>query len=353
MDDVEKSSAQAESEILQVVVELDRGRILSIAKRVAKGGIRDFLQESKSRLLAGQIDADGRAKSGLRPWLEKCPFTAADPQTWNSATVERLITWASQARWGPYHEQLQSLLGRNHSLQPPWLDGLYKIARYYSAIKSMAKLAAKRPEVFMDIQIQDVEAPISRSFSLPQEKAPVLAAMESLCKEEAGTIMEKLEERLCTQDVEARVRNACRLRLTLHAEMQLVVFYEGRPDLAPQMPFIGTSKKACFLCYEYLRRHPLKLQVSACHQKLYPTWMPPPYYPTPRQYKSKTFIALSRDIERLTKRELKASPTAPRRLKNQDSTAGPSLTKTATTPTGLKSRQEHSALRNNLSEDSE
>ena len=350
-NNAEKSPTQAESAILQVVVELDRDRIISIANRASEG-IKDFLKESKSKLLAPQVHAGGWARSGLRPWLEKCPFTRVDSETWSSATVEMLITWASQARWA-YHEQLQGLLGRDHSSPPPWLDSLHKIARYHAAVKSMAKLAAKRPEVFMDIQIQAVDAPVLRSFSLRQEKAPVLTALKTLCGEEARTIMGNLEVRLGTQDVEACVRNACRLKLALHAEMQLVVFYEGRPDLVPQMPFIGTSKKACFLCYEYVRRHPLGLRVSACHQKIYETWMPPPYYPSPAQYKSKTFVALSRRIEQLTKQEVKAPPTTPRRQKNQDSTAGPSLTKTATTPTGLESRRGYSALDSNLSEDSE
>lgn len=120
--------------------------------------------------------------------------------------------------------------------------------------------------------------------------------------------------------------------------MQIVVFYEGNPSLVPRMPLIGTSKKACFLCHKYLLHHPLKLQVLACHEKIYPTWMPPPYYPVPGQFKSTPFLKLSNDIEQLTKRELKTALTAPRRPRNLDSTAGPSLTITATVPTGLGSR---------------
>jgi len=252
--------------------------------------------------------------------------------------MAKLIDWASQARWR-YSEQLQSLLGLDRTQKPPWLDRLHKIARYHSAIKYMVRLAAKQPEVFACIHIREVEAPSSRSFSLPNEKAPVLAAVKNLVKEDSGTTMQQLEKHLSTQDVEAKLRKACRLELTLHAEMQIIVFYEGNPSLVPRMPFIGTSKKACFLCHEYLLRHPLGLQVSACHQKIYPSWMPPPYYPIPGRFKSTPFVKLSRHIEQLTKRELKTALTAPRRPKNLDSTAGPSLTITATTSIGLGSRQ--------------
>jgi len=336
--ETEKSSTQAEPEILHLVVQLDRGRILSIVERVEKRGIRNSLQEAHSRLLAGQVKPETRAKPGLKLWLESCPFMAASLQTWSPATLAMLIDWASQARW-LYSEQLQSLLGLDDTQKPPWLDSLHKIARYHSAIKSMVKLAAKQPEVFASIHIQELKAPKPRPFSLSNEKAPLLAAVKSLVTEDSEMTMEQLEKHLGTQDVEARLRRACPLNLTLHAEMQIVVFYEDNPSSAPQMPFIGTSKKACFLCHEYLLQHPLRLQVSACHQKIYPSWMPPPYYPTPGRFKSTPFAKLSKRIEQLTKRELKTALTAPRRPRNYDSTAGPSLTTTASVPTGLGSRQ--------------
>lgn len=336
--DAETSSTQAESEILRLVVELDRGRILSIAERVEKRGIRNFLREAHSRLLTGQVKPETWAKPGLRLWLESCPFTAASLQTWSPATIATLIDWASQARW-LYSEQLQSLLGLDDAQKPPWLDSLHKIARYHSAIKSMVKLAAKQPEALAGIHIREVKAPNSRPFSLFNEKAPLQAAVKSLVGEDSGMTMEQLEKHLGTQDVEVQLRRACRLNLTLHAEMQIVVFYEGNPSSAPRMPFIGTSKKACFLCHEYLLQHPLRLQVSACHQKIYPSWMPPPYYPIPGRFKSTPFVKLSKNIEQLTKRELKTALTVPRRPRNQDSTAGPSLTITATVATELGSRQ--------------
>lgn len=252
-----------------------------------------------------------------------------------------LIEWASEARW-LYSEQLQSLLGLGDTQKPPWLDSLHKIARYRSAIKSMVKLAAKQPEVLVGIHIQEVKAHNSVRFSLPTGGAPLLTAVRNLVGKDSRMTMEQLENHLekhfGTQDVEAQLRKACRLNLTLHAEMQIVVFYEGNGSSAPQMPFIGTSKKACFLCYEYLLQHPLRLQVSACHQKIYPSWMPPPYYPIPGQFpKSTPFANLSERIERLTKSELKNALTAPRRPPNQDSTAGPPLTTTATESTGLGS----------------
>jgi len=304
-----------------------------MAEKVQKRGSQN-LQEAQSKLLAGQVKPETRAKPGLRLWLESCPFTAVSLQILSHETMAELIEWASQAR-RLYSEELQSLLGLSPTEKPPWLDGLHKIARYRFAIKSMVRLAAKQPEDLASIRIREVKAPKSRPFflsnnpfSLSDKKAPLLAAVENLVGEDSGMTMERLEKRFSPQDPEVLLRKACRLNLTLHAEMQLVGFYEDDPGSVPRMPFIGTSKKACFHCHEYLLRHPLRLQVSACHQKIYPSWMPPPYYPVPGRFKSTPFVELSKSIEQLTKRELKTALTTPRRPKNQDSTAGPSLTMT-------------------------
>lgn len=334
--DAEKSSTQAEPEILLLIVELDRDRILSMAEWVKKREIRQNIRGAYTRLLSGQVKLETWAKPGLKCWLESCPFTDAPVQSWDSATIARLIDWASQARW-TYSFQLKSLLGIGNTQKPPWLESLHKIARYHSVVKSMVKLAAKQPEVFRSVQIQEVTAFNSRRFHLSTGQPHLLEAVKKLVGNESGITMEQLEKHLGTQDVEAQLRKACHLTLTLHAEMQLVVFYECNPGLAPVFQFIGTSKKACFLCHEYLLQHPLGLQALSSHQKIYPSWMPPPYYPIPGKYKSMPFVKLGNRIEQLTRRELKTALTAPRRPRNQDSTAGPSLTMTATISTDLRS----------------
>lgn len=333
----ERSSTQAEDDILHLVVDLDKDRILSIAKKIEKRGIRDLLLKTHSGLLAGQVKPEIWAQPRLKPWLESCPFTAASFQSGSAATlIMQMIEWAWQAR-SLYSEQLQSLLGFERTQKPPWVESLHKIARYRSAIKSMVKLATKQPEVFASIHIEEVKALDSRPFSLLKVKAPLQEALKNLVKEDSEVVTEQLEKHLGTQDVEALLRKKCRLDLTLHAEMQLTVFYEGNPSLVPRLPFIGTSKKACFLCHEYLLQHPLKLQVSACHQKIYPSWMPPPHYQLPGRYKNTPFMKLGKKIEQLTKRDLRTALNAPRRPRNQDSTAGPSLTITTTVSMGLGS----------------
>ncbi|KAM0235335.1 hypothetical protein ACHAP5_009730 [Fusarium lateritium] len=336
VNDAERLSSQAEPEILRLIVELDRGRILSLAARIGKRGILDFLQQACSRLNDGQVRSEK-----FRLWLEKCPFLTSTPQNWNHATTTTFIDWASQARWH-HSERIQTLLGSGKSQYQGWVYDLHKIARYHSAIKSMVKFAMKEPEVFKEISIREILAPSPFPFKLPygpDDETPLFTAVHKLVGKDTPSTMEQLEKHLGTQDVEAELRKACRLNLTLHAEMQLVVFYEGNPHCAPRMRLIGTSKKACFLCNGYLRQHPLGLQVSACHQKIYPSWRPPPYYKVQGKYNNPPFVKLGSAMEKLTKNDLKTALASPRRHMNYDSTAGPSLTLTATVPTELRSLQ--------------
>ncbi|KAF4334247.1 hypothetical protein FBEOM_11919 [Fusarium beomiforme] len=329
----ENLSTQAESEILDLVVELARGRILSIVDKAEKRGIRESLRLASSRALTDRAKSEILAEPEFRHWLESCPFTSPSfLQPWTSPAIVKLVNWASQARWA-YSTQLQILLGIKQLQKPAWMDNLYKIARYRSAIKSMVKLAAKQPDIFSQIEIRDVQAPKPLSFFLKNDKAALLSAVKNLVKEDSGTIMQQLESHLDSHDLEADLYRACRLNLTLHAEMQLVEFYEGHPESVARMPFIGTSKKACFLCYRYLLHHPLRLRVSACHQKIYPSWMPPPCNQTSKQWKSPPFTKVDKEIEQLARTELKTALNVPRRPKNYDSTAGPSLTLTATVST--------------------
>jgi hypothetical protein len=325
----EKPSARAEAEIVTLVARLDRARILSIANKVMKhgNGICELVLQANDRLSSSQ----GAGKTGLKLWLQNCPFTGASPQSWDLATVERLVDWAAKARW-EYSEQLPGLLQFDRAQKHFWLECLFKIARYQASIKSMVKLATKEPAMFQGIRILHVEAPMSCQFSIDVDATPGRTVVNYLFNKDAEDIMTKLKSHL-GQNVEWRLRKACPKKLTLHAEMQLAVFYEGNPDLLPQMAYVGTSKKACFLCNEYLRHHTSRLQAGACHQKVYSTWMPPPCYQDSGRSGSTPFQKLSRSIENLTRRELKTSLAVPRRPINQDSTAGPDLTLTATVPT--------------------
>jgi hypothetical protein len=56
-----------------------------------------------------------------------------------------------------------------------------------------------------------------------------------------------------------------------HAETQLVLFYEENPDKVLHIPYIGSNKLSCFLCFHFIAQHG-RFSVSGCHQYLYSLW---------------------------------------------------------------------------------
>jgi hypothetical protein len=310
---------------------LGKNRILSLIGKLEKGGIQHVFQQAISRLSGSVHDEDILKDPSFRSWIEMCPFIARTQRSSGKPQLNFLVEWATQARW-KYPTHLQVLLTLAQIPTPSWMENLYKLARYSGESKYMVKFAMKQPEIFAGICIQHVEPPARRAFSLLNEKNPLQRALERLVKNQSmiTSTKEKLADRWQTSNVEARLHGACNLRLTLHAEMQLLGFYERNPALVPQSRLMGTSKKVCYLCHEYLLLHTFSIQVSACHQKIYPTWMPPPCYDIPGGPKYNCFWRLSKKIERITIAELKSRLEAPQRPRNKDSTAGPSLTVTAT-----------------------
>lgn len=317
---------QAEAKILEEVVILDRDRILSLVQKLEKRGIRREFQPAIIRLYGSDCKEEILQEPRFRHWIKACPFTAVPLSPYGTSQLVSLVQWASQARW-IYPKHLQALLTFGPTSTPPWMETLHKLARYWGAIKSMVKLAIKQPEVFSNIRIQDVKPSRDEKFLLSQGKTPLRKALNGLVRNDCEVTMTKLAQRWETDDVEAKLIGSCRrLTLTLHAEMQLLDFYDSNPALVPHLRLMGTSKKACYLCHEFLLRHPLRIRVSACHQKVYPTWMPPPC-------NDKLFWKFSKHIEHVTAGVLRTGLAAPRQLRNKDSTAGPSLTATATVPT--------------------
>lgn len=259
-------------------------------------------------------------------------LVSLDPKS-DPAQLIPHIKWASQARW-VYSEQLEAFLESEDGGLPPWLKHLYKLGRYYAATKAMLKLAMKQPALFDGIHVEPVEAPKQVDFQLRDQRTPLLAVLNKITKTDPGTLMVKLGQTWLTDDPEARLRKACRMTLTVHAEMQLLSFYDHNRDLTPRLLFMGTSKKACYLCHEFMSRHPLAIGVSASHQKLYPRWMPAPCSSEVRKKHKVLLWEFSRHLEQTTARDLETR-LGIRRPMNMDSTDGPSLTTTGTVSTGL------------------
>lgn len=317
-----------EFEILCKIITLTQDKIWSLLEKLHRPEVQATIDRAIGEVNEQESFLDNAKEVDFRHWIRNLHQLAYLRPGSNFDRLIPHIKWASEARW-VYSEQLETFLGSAEGQLPPWLKHVYKLGRYYAATKAMLKLAMKQSALFTRIHVEPVQAPEQVEFSLGGQQTPLLTVLKKITKADPQKLRENLGQTWFTKDPEAKLRRACRMTLTVHAEMQLLSFYDHSPDYTPRLQFMGTSKKACYLCDEFMSRHPLNIGVSASHQKLYPTWMPPPCSSAVRK-KHKTLLwEFSRYLEQTTARDLETR-LGMKRPYNMDSTDGPSLTTTGT-----------------------
>lgn len=317
-----------EFEILCKIITLTQDKIWSLLEKLHRPEIQTTIDRAISEVDGQKSFLDHAKEVDFRQWIRNLRQLACLGPGSDSAHLILHIKWASEARW-VYSEQLEAFLGSAEGQLPPWLKHVYKLGRYYAATKAMLKLAMKQPELFTRIHVETVQAPEQVQFSLGGKKPHLLTVLKKITTADPQKLRENLGQTWLTDDPEEKLRRACSMTLTVHAEMQLLSFYDHNPDYTPRLLFMGTSKKACYLCHEFMSRHPLSIGVSASHQKLYPTWMPPPCSSAVRKKHKILLWEFSRHLEQTTARDLETR-LGMKRPYNMDSTAGPSLTTTGT-----------------------
>lgn len=318
--------------ILHKIIVLAEDRTRFLLEKLNKPYIQAAIKHAIEKMNNKESVLDDAGEVRFRQWICNLPLLSSLDSGTDCAQLIDHIKWASEARW-VYSEQLESFLEADNEELPLWLKTIYKLGRYQTAAKTMIKLAVKQPAVFTGIHIEPVQAPERMRFSLRKEQLPLLTVLKKITKTDPEELKEKLGQIWLTKDPESRFRQACHIELTVHAEMQLLSFYDHHPNLTPRLLFMGTSKKACYLCHEFMSRHLLAMSMSATHQKLYPTWMPAPCSSAIRKKHKVLLWEFSRHLEQVTARDLETR-LGIRRPKTTDSTAGPSLTSSWTESTG-------------------
>ena len=89
----------------------------------------------------------------------------------------------------------------------------------------------------------------------------------------------------------------------VHAEIKIIDHFdkEGACFLDDDQPYIGCSKPACFLCYNYINAHPRNYFLPPSHQKLYPAWCLPLVRENDRQA-SERFCMQEHFLEEVTQK---------------------------------------------------
>lgn len=235
------------------------------------------------------------------------------------------IRWALEAR-RTYLECLKAVFSTRGQALPRWVYAILKLGRYAVASMALLQLASEFPSLFNPMLVEPAIAPQKVQFTISKEEMPLRSVLRRLVSShEVDDYISRLARVWSVVDAEAHFREACTLSLSVHAEMQLLNFYDHNPGRRPAFRFIGVSKKSCFLCQRFLVSHPQAFSVSSCHQKLYLPWRPPPAANATiyRQYKTIT-TDLSKDMEAAAKQELQ-NRLGLHRPVPPDSTAGVSL----------------------------
>lgn len=276
--------------------------------------------------------------AGFSRWISNLPDMVSLAPNAPTSDLILHIRWASRARW-VYSRQFESFVSSPGAGVPLWVNTIYKLGRYYAATQAMVKLASSRPDLFRSIRIETIESPSPRKFELKDKGRKHLAdLLQSLNKGADSTRLASELGRAWLRetgdgyshiDPEKLFRESCSHTLTLHAEMQLISFYDRHPESTLQLLFMGTSKKACYLCDMFLYLHPLRMAVSASHRKLYPTWMPPTPPGRLRERYRQILLDMKGQMEIEAKQDL-GNGLRQRRPINLDSTAGPAITFSST-----------------------
>ncbi|KAK1657030.1 hypothetical protein BDP55DRAFT_568143 [Colletotrichum godetiae] len=330
----DKRPDDVEPEVLRKVVILTQDRIRALVEKISLPEIRATIERAIQEM--DQSSSDNAEELGFRTWVRNLPSLASLDARSHSTLLIPHVQWASRGRW-MYSEHLERLFGLADGSLPLWLKYVYKLGRYFAATKAMLKLAVKQPSIFTGIHIEPIDAPEPEDFSLGTQREPLLTLLKKIAQSDPEVLREKLGQTWLTTDPETKLRRACKMTLIVHAEMQLLSFYDHHPHLTPRLLFMGTSKKACYLCNEFMSRHPLNVGVSASHQKIYPAWMSPPCHTSVRKQQRARLWELSRHLEQAAVRDLETR-LGTRRPMTMDSTAGPSLTTTGTISSGFWSR---------------
>ncbi|KAI9807671.1 MAG: hypothetical protein M1825_005612 [Sarcosagium campestre] len=170
----------------------------------------------------------------------------------------------------------------NESFNPHSGSKLYlalaKLGRYFSACGYLSKAASRLPAVFKSVKICTVPVPArsplhSVDASFQRSVSRIITSSNRDKSINRILSAHKITSRVGAQSRYAEKYNTARKNCKVHAEIQLIFFYETHPDiLAPRI--IGSSKSTCYLCNLFIQMHG-RFHTCRTHGMLYGNWTLP------------------------------------------------------------------------------
>ncbi|KMP10261.1 hypothetical protein CIRG_09942 [Coccidioides immitis RMSCC 2394] len=302
----EESAREKEADILSKIVHLDISRLREYVNYIRSHQTvlphsRLKIQEQVLKIIP---DLSQSAMEAFLEWLGSMLQMDGLEATPETEIIIRYLKLAQNARHN-YLEPLKALFSMEGFHWQKWSSSVFKLGRYGVASKALSQLAAEAPHLFNPMTVHAVTAPAGAT---------------------ADQYLSRLAGIWAGSDPEQSFHQQCPDALAVHAELQLAAFYDLHPEHRPSFRFIGVSKKSCYLCDRFLAVYPQSMSTSACHQKLYLSWIPPPTS-SPQVYATyKTLVLkLTQVMEATIRQELIHRLGGPRRQVPPDSTCGVSL----------------------------
>lgn len=171
---------------------------------------------------------------------------------------------------------LQTSLSIDHNLKTFLPQAVSKLGRYYCIACDLIDAArSSRYTLFRRISIEALEEP---GFDTASIKDDLVSFDESLQRVTRSSNQRYHESYLsgylssARTKFQSRIFN-CATPWKIHAEVQLLFFYEQSPDKS-RPRIICSSKSACYLCDLFIKIHG-KFHIPRTHGRLYDKWILP------------------------------------------------------------------------------
>jgi len=323
-------TAVREGEVLINIVQLDMPKIRMYVQNLRKSEVitSGTMSDLKARLIKELSSNNLVALHDFLSWFDKFYYfhtLQSDSENEERSILLKYVMWAQKAK-KVYRNYLRAAFSRGDQTLPRWVYIIFKLGRYGVAAKALVQTASELPQLFNPISVEALNAPPKSRFTLQDTDLPLTCVLRRLGEIKPDEMVPRLASIWNHHDAETYFRKSCSVDLTTHAELQMISFYDHNPQLMPRLRFIGVSKKACYLCLQFLTAHPEAFSVSSCHQKIYLSWIPPPAT-TAKIYKGYKAITtdMSKKMEAIARQDLITRFGLRRYPVPADSTAGVSL----------------------------
>ncbi|TPX26855.1 hypothetical protein DIZ76_012318 [Coccidioides immitis] len=138
-----------------------------------------------------------------------------------------------------YLELLNAAFSTDTIRCPKWIPIIFKLGQYGIAHRAFIQLAIEFPDLFNPMIVNAVAAPAK--VPLHRSDVSLGLVLRRLVGENQSGYVSRLTQVWGGTDPEAHFRHQCPDTLAIHAEMQLVGFYDLHVERTPSFRFIGIA----------------------------------------------------------------------------------------------------------------